>query len=106
MAYYHGDVKKSDWRGCMRCGRQVNVLSPKCPPLLAISIAEQRGFQCIVCGQITCFDCSDNRFRCTCGGNAWIARVYRAQWLLNDPERRYASAGIKMIAGGSFASPP
>lgn len=68
----------------MRCGREIQLRSKGNTLALSdIHGSEQRGFQCIACGQITCFDCSDNRFRCICGGNAWIARVYKGRLLAN-----------------------
>jgi len=97
METYHNKTEIMNWQDCMRCGRSINVLSRGYAlPVLDIHDSEQLGLQCIACGQITCFDCSDNRYRCTCGGNAWIARVYRAEWLLNSPEDRYVSNRSKM----------
>jgi len=84
MAYHHKKADKIKWRACMRCGQELQLLSQGYAlALLGVDGSEQRGFQCIVCGQITCFGCSDNRYRCTCGGNAWIARVYKGRVLDN-----------------------
>ena len=84
MAYHRSKAEAMDWRTCMRCGRQIQLLRPApSPALLDIRGSEQRGFQCIHCGQVTCFDCSDNRYRCVCGGNAWVARVYKRSALVN-----------------------
>ena len=77
MAYNHEKPGKKDWGTCMRCGRPIKMIAQGDElHLFSPRIREQRGFQCIVCGRISCFGCSDNRYRCPCGGNAWIARAY------------------------------
>ena len=77
MAYSISKTGKSFSRECVRCGKPIRLLGiENTIPVLGGRNSEQRGFECIACGQISCFDCSDNRYRCSCGGNAWIARVY------------------------------
>jgi hypothetical protein len=77
MAYHQDKTGISDRCACMRCGRPIKVIGQGYDfPLLMLQSGERRGFQCIICGRITCFECSDNRYRCPCGGNSWFARVY------------------------------
>ena len=84
MEYHHRKADNIEWRACVRCGRKIQMLSQGYAlTSLDIHGSEQRGFQCIICGQTTCFDCSDNRYRCICGGNAWIARVYKGKRLVD-----------------------
>ena len=35
------------------------------------------GFECEVCGAVSCHDCSDLNVPCKCGANAWMEREYQ-----------------------------
>ena len=77
MAYQQDKPGSMEWCACARCGRPIKVIGQGCSYLqLTNQSSARRGFQCIVCGRLTCFECSDNRYRCPCGGNSWFARVY------------------------------
>jgi hypothetical protein len=92
MAYQRDKPGKMDWCVCARCGRPIKVIGHDCGfPLLTTQSGAHRGFQCIVCGRFTCFECSDNRYRCPCGGNAWFARVYEDEVATDSDPRK---AGI------------
>ena len=80
MAYLDYQISDHMWQNCVRCGQRITLLRQSSAPLLWDHDASERyGFQCLHCGKVTCFNCSDNRFRCTCGGNAWVTCGYRCK---------------------------
>ena len=63
---------------CSCCGRRIMQLEDyqSVVRFLQEQSAQRRGFQCMNCRLITCFECSRKLKRCACGSNAWIATPY------------------------------
>lgn len=77
MAYHRDSNIITGSQHCMRCDKEIRLVNQSSNgPDFRVHSKERYGFQCIICGQVTCFECSDNRFRCNCGGNSWFACTY------------------------------
>ncbi|MGD9008201.1 MAG: hypothetical protein PVG41_09775 [Desulfobacteraceae bacterium] len=65
-------------QGCSSCGRPIMQLADfqSLIRFMEQTSAQRRGFQCMNCRQITCYECSNKISRCACGSNAWVATPY------------------------------
>jgi hypothetical protein len=71
-------IKGANWQGCSCCGRPIMQLADyrNLIRFMEKTSVQRRGFQCMNCGQITCYECSNKISRCACGSNAWVATPY------------------------------
>lgn len=80
MTPYHGNTNQKNWhvRTCCGCGKSITLLGSQ--ESLALFFGEttvqRRGFRCMNCGQVTCFECRPHDCNCLCKSNAWVALPY------------------------------
>ena len=78
MAHLDKSIETMEWQICTCCGRRIKQLGDFQSMIYFLdhTSVQRRGFQCMNCGQVTCYDCSRDLRRCSCGSNAWVAMPY------------------------------
>lgn len=78
MAYLLNQKSMTKDQSCTCCGRPIRQLRDHQTMLLVLrgTLAQQRGAKCINCAEVICSKCSQERRRCICSSNAWIALPY------------------------------
>jgi hypothetical protein len=78
MAHQKPSIEGTKGKVCTCCGRRIIQLADHKSLIyfLEESSMQRRGFQCMNCMKVTCYECSNNLRRCACGSNAWVATPY------------------------------
>lgn len=65
-------------RTCCGCGKRITLLESQISLSLFFgeTTVQQRGFQCMNCGEVTCLECRHRDCCCLCKSNAWVALPY------------------------------
>ena len=78
MAYHYHKIHLAESQNCINCGQRIALLDDHLNLALFLgeASAQRRGYRCMNCGQVTCFECSRKHCQCACGSNAWVALPY------------------------------
>jgi hypothetical protein len=80
MATSHSKTGQTHWQACTcyGCGARIMLLGElqNLSRYLFETSVRRRGYQCIICKQVICSDCSHDGHRCACGCNARVALPY------------------------------